>query len=193
MRARFMMSLTAVLGGVLVASSFAAFSLVGRPSGTTTPTVSGTTGVTEALRLPFDRRELIRGATVIVVGVVESVGDARWSTPDGNPPGNLRDATIYRPVRFRVERTLKGDVTETLEFRVLGGRVGNIGMTADDFPDFQPGERDVLFMTDSPMWAGLGVSIYSKYQITNGLVSNGEETMPVDRFLTLVQTELAGQ
>lgn len=51
---------------------------------------------------------------------------------------------IVTTVRFKVERTLKGQAGQELQLEFLGGTIGGLTMEVDGMPQFQVGDRDVL-------------------------------------------------
>lgn len=110
--------------------------------------------------------ELIRGVEVVAVLRVVgrdwpvqrdggSIGRASQPDPskprigqpstEGKPP---RSRIVVRPVRYRVERTLKGEAPRCLELEVPGGEAGNLFVETLSFPRvIRVGDRVVVYMS----------------------------------------------
>jgi hypothetical protein len=89
---------------------------------------------------PFSLDELIYVADQIVVGEVVEV-QARFAR-DGR--------AIYTYVDVAVTERLKGQPAgETLTVWVLGGEVGDVGLSVAGTPEFDTGEEVVLFLEDT--------------------------------------------
>lgn len=91
--------------------------------------------------VPADLRELARDAQVIARGAVVAV-DARW-TDDRR--------TLETVVTLQPESYLKGQLGETVQFRVPGGRLGRLRNVVMGAPQFVVGQRVIVFLgTDGP-------------------------------------------
>jgi hypothetical protein len=86
--------------------------------------------------VPADLSELARDAQVIARGQVVAV-DARW-TDDRR--------TIETIVTLQTETYLKGQLGQTLEFRVPGGTLGRLRNIVIGAPQFALGQRVVVFL-----------------------------------------------
>lgn len=58
-------------------------------------------------------------------------------------------SVIHTYVTFKVLTTIKGDASETVELRLLGGTIGNEGMKVEGVPEFEIGDRDLLFIENN--------------------------------------------
>jgi hypothetical protein len=83
------------------------------------------------------RRTLAVGA----VATVQSV-NSYWATPSGAQ-------TLRTKVTFQVNQALKGSPGSTFTLEFLGGTAGEQSLTVEGVPQFQPGERYVIF-SESP-------------------------------------------
>ncbi|MFN7981628.1 MAG: hypothetical protein U0Q11_07195 [Vicinamibacterales bacterium] len=91
--------------------------------------------------IPADLSELARDAQVIARGAVVAV-DARW-TDDRR--------TIETVVTLAPEHYLKGELGDTVQFRVPGGRLGRLRNVVMGAPQFAVGQRVIVFLgTDGP-------------------------------------------
>lgn len=98
-------------------------------------------GVDATVLVPADLRELAHDAQVIARGEVVSV-DARW-TEDRR--------TIETLVTLASENYLKGELGQTLQFRVPGGTLGRFRNLVMGAPRFVVGQRVIVFLgTDGP-------------------------------------------
>lgn len=132
----------------------------------------------DAFIMPGRIEEQINKASVIVIGRVQQVGPARWTTPDGKRPHNPfaldSQATIFRPVVLEVERYLKGEQpAREFVLYALGGVVGqdSVTWTADDVVEFVEGARVLVFLSqvrDDSNQLGYGQIwvVWDRYTIT---------------------------
>ncbi len=86
--------------------------------------------------LPLE--EQAHSAAVVVVAVAVGQNCAWGSDND----------IIYTDTQFRVEEWVKGQGTENLVSRQLGGVIGNMGQSVAGTPVFRTGSRYVLFLAD---------------------------------------------
>jgi hypothetical protein len=109
---------------------------------------------TATVLIPADLGELSRDASVIARGQVVSV-DARW-TDDRR--------TIETIVTLAAEAYLKGQLGETLQFRVPGGTLGRYRNIVMGAPRFAVGQRVVVFLGANgpqvPHVLGLNQGVY---------------------------------
>jgi hypothetical protein len=89
--------------------------------------------------------ELVTHGDHILLGTVTRVTTS-WEDPDGDG-----QSQIFTTIEVRVEQTLKGGdrVGETVTFRQLGGRVGNITTNIPGLPKFTEGDSTLLFLEGS--------------------------------------------
>ena len=85
--------------------------------------------------VPMSVEDLTRNSTAIVIGTVASV--------DGEEAGGK----IYTLVTLTVEEDLKGTASALLTIKEKGGIAGNRRQTVFGTPEFQVGERVLLFLT----------------------------------------------
>jgi hypothetical protein len=97
--------------------------------------------------------QVTNDASMIVIGTVMQVGQARWTTSSDARPANPHDMTnrhsIYRPVVLEVEQYLKGAQPQPqLLIWALGGRVGkdSVTYTVDDLYTFHKGDRVLVYL-----------------------------------------------
>jgi hypothetical protein len=86
--------------------------------------------------VPADLSELAREAQVIARGRVVGI-DAQWT--DGR-------RTIETVVTLETENYLKGQLGQTLQFRVPGGTLGRLRNIVVGAPQFAVGQRVVVFL-----------------------------------------------
>lgn len=84
--------------------------------------------------------ELVGGAEAIIQGRVVSQETLR--TPDGR--------LIVTEAVVRVREVLAGEAAEFVTVRTVGGRLGNLRIEAPGFPQFNAGERVILFLEPEP-------------------------------------------
>lgn len=87
--------------------------------------------------LPLSLRQIAQSAAIIADATVQSV-NAFWATPSGAE-------TLRTKVTFKVNQALKGDPGPTFTLEFLGGTVGEQSLTVEGVPQFQPGERYIIF------------------------------------------------
>lgn len=91
--------------------------------------------------VPPTFNELVSQAEVIVEAEVTS--KRCEFTPVGG--GNV----IHTYVTLSVLKQIKGESPETIELRLLGGTIGDEGMIVEGVPEFEIGDRDVLFIENN--------------------------------------------
>lgn len=148
------------------------------PAADTSPEESSPPSVVEKTQLWMERvnnlSHLSRESDLVVVGHATTVGEASWNTPDGAAPEQVGpEDTAYHTVRFKVERVLRGESSSAVSVRVEGGTVGDVTVNAVSAPQFETGERTVLFLTaiDSE-YGGYKVTDmeHGKLSIENGVI-----------------------
>jgi hypothetical protein len=86
---------------------------------------------------PLSLDKLIESADFVFTGTVLRV-EARWTpTQSGR--------AIVTHVTFGVERTLKGEPVRELSLEFLGGRIGDMALEVSGVPQFEIGQRSVIF------------------------------------------------
>jgi hypothetical protein len=117
---------------------------------------------TATVLIPADLAELARDARVIARGQVVAV-DARW-TDDRR--------TIETIVTLETENYLKGELGETLQFRVPGGTMGRYRNIVMGAPQFVVGQRVVVFLGANgpqvPFILGMNQGVYRLGVTTRG-------------------------
>lgn len=107
------------------------------------------------------------GADTVVVGEVEDIGEPQWSTRTGEKPMHVtRNDEIYRNIHIKTEQVLKGEEKDELTIRVRGGERDNITYTAGESPEFEEGERVILFLTDQEDYYSIRGRQIGKMQIS---------------------------
>lgn len=95
-------------------------------------------------------------ADVVVIGVIEQVGPARWTTPDGQPASLVQlqsnpAVQVRTPAQVVIERTFKGDPSASvITFSFLGGYVGDVTVLTDELETITEGRRVLLFLEHAP-------------------------------------------
>ncbi len=89
--------------------------------------------------------ELVTHGEQVVLGTVSRVSTS-WEDPDGDGVSQ-----IYTTVELKVEQSLAGNARpgETVTFRQLGGRIGNIEYKIPGLPRFTEGASTLLFLEGS--------------------------------------------
>jgi hypothetical protein len=91
--------------------------------------------------LPLSLRQIAQSAGIIADATVQSV-NSYWATPSGAQ-------TLRTKVSFKVNQVLKGNPGPVFTLEFLGGTVGEQSLTVEGVPQFQPGERYIIF-SESP-------------------------------------------
>jgi hypothetical protein len=86
-------------------------------------------------------RQITHRAAIIADATVQSI-NSYWATPSGAQ-------TLRTKVTFNVNQALKGNPGATFTLEFLGGTVGEQSLTVEGVPQFQPGERYIIF-AESP-------------------------------------------
>ena len=91
--------------------------------------------------IPLSLRQITQSAAIIADATVRSA-TSYWATPSGAQ-------TLRTRVTFTVNHALKGNPGTTFTLELLGGTVGEQSLTVEGVPQFQPGERYIIF-SESP-------------------------------------------
>jgi len=115
--------------------------------------------------LPPTMDELVTAADTVVRGVVTDVRTEEFESPQGRGIRTL--------VTLRVERALKGTPGETVTLSLLGGKVGRRTLSVIGMPQFQVGDRQIVFFADNggticPLIAGG----HGRYHVRHDAASN---------------------
>lgn len=108
--------------------------------------------------LKLDMPELVEQSEQIVHGSVTEITPRR------------ADGRIYTYITLEAREHLKGEPAETVTFRVLGGRMGDLATIVHGTPDFSLGEEVVVFLERPRQGAELVVAgmIQGKFQVATG-------------------------
>jgi hypothetical protein len=105
---------------------------------------------------PRDIPFLVAESATVVLGHVVTIHPAQWSTENGQRPPNPHlppsenPYAIFRPVEFKVEQVIAGQVVEgMLVLYAFGGEVGRDSMwyLSERIFEFTQDERSVLFLS----------------------------------------------
>jgi hypothetical protein len=89
----------------------------------------------------FSSQELFASSDTVVVGKVLGI-KSQLGTGEG--------PSIFTVVTVQVEEYQKGGTNaKEIEFMIPGGTVGDVGMWVEDCPEFQIGEKLLLYLTSS--------------------------------------------
>jgi hypothetical protein len=91
--------------------------------------------------VPLSLRQIVQSAGMIADATVQSV-NSYWATPSGAQ-------TLRTKVSFKANQVLKGNPGPVFTLEFLGGTVGEQSLTVEGVPQFQPGERYIIF-SESP-------------------------------------------
>lgn len=146
-------------------------------------------------------RVSVNDSSAIVIGQVEEIFPARWSTPDGQRPADPfaydNQATIYTPVRIQVEQSFLGYTTgEQMVVYALGGMVGQdaVVYASDDTYKFQLGDRVVVFVEElgAEIDGNPQLQVRERYSISSeGLAYNGLRQVPLQELVQEIEASLA--
>ena len=116
-----------------------------------------------------DLAQLAARSNLVVMGEVADVTYKNARNPDGGRP------IPHSFVTFRVARTMRGRMPgEVLVLRFIGGPDGQGGfLHVDGVPLFQPGERDILFVSSNgERGCALALCEYGRYRVLGERVFN---------------------
>ena len=138
--------------------------------------------------------QLAQRADIVAIG---EVGSAAGEWAAGR-------SSIQTRVTLTVAEILKGPAPSPLTFTHLGGRVGNEASAIGGGPEFQPGERVLLFLTRRPDGSlRLTDLIYGRFEIVRDAATGrdhavraagaaGAERIDLDQLRLLVRRALGG-
>jgi hypothetical protein len=116
-----------------------------------------------------DLAQLVTRSALVVLGEVADVRYRNARNPDGGRP------IPHAFVTFRVNKPLRGKVPgDVLVLRFVGGPDGQGGfLSVDGVPQFQRGDRDVLFVTgNGEQGCALALCEYGRYRVLENRVYN---------------------
>jgi len=134
----------------------------------------------------FNLNELISRADAIVIGTVTEILPSQWGT-------FAQEEIIYTDVIVEVDRFLYGEPgSEKIAVRLLGGRVGDVAVLAEDVPEYTLGEDVFLFLyknilIESALSKEISPQNYyttwskqDKYRYWHGIIDNrGDNRFPM--------------
>lgn len=137
--------------------------------------------------------ELIKGSDGVIIGTVKDLSVTK-------APSNLRagEQDIVTNVNIAVEKYLSNPKNLSLEnitVQVVGGTIGKETMTAEDSPDFEVGQKVLVFLKQGSN--GI-LTVYGwsqgKYTVVNDQISGSEKERDVfksifGRELTITELE----
>ena len=121
--------------------------------------------------------QLTMEANTIVLGTVTSQTSA-W---------NAEHTAIYTDVTVEVEEVIKGLSVTEVTFRIAGGIVGEIGMRTSNDPEFQDGERVIVFLNTDGVPARVVGLHQGKYTVRDGTVRRDGQTIAVADFINAIR------
>jgi hypothetical protein len=151
-----------------------------------------------------DTRQSTLSAAAVVIGTVQQILPARWTTVDGLRPADPRAPanreTIFTPVLLTPQQYLKGSRPDSvLTVAAFGGTVGqdSVDRQVDDIDKFQPGQRVIVFLVPQglgstttlngvPLWG-----LTERYTLTaDGKAINSNKSVAAAQLLTEVQSAI---
>ncbi|HEX7101399.1 MAG TPA: hypothetical protein VF201_02030 [Nitrolancea sp.] len=117
-----------------------------------TPTASrGAMVIGDPVAIP-NMRDLVWASTLIVHGTItEKLPSQRFPAVDGPlgtmTPQNYYDMHIYTDYVIAVDQVFRGNPTDRVTLRQVGGRVGDTELVSANSPELHPGDDLVLFLT----------------------------------------------
>ena len=126
------------------------------------PDVENVITVSSYFGQPDDFSRVFSASEIVVMGVIDELYDARWTTSDGVAPAEItaevmKDSTVHirTPAQLTVRRVFKGDsVGETLKFSFPGGTVGDTAFIHAWNDVLEEGATIIVFLSkgaeDSP-------------------------------------------
>lgn len=134
-------------------------------------------------------------AKLVIIGVVKTLGQPKWSTKDGRRPENPFDDQnfIYTPVTIKVDRVIKGStLSGEIIVNVSGGRIGEDILTLEpkNMFSFKLDDKVVLFLQDgAPYLNGEIHNFLDRYTIiSDGLATNEFRSMPLEELVKYISS-----
>ena len=117
--------------------------------------------------------EIVTSAERIFLGQVVNVRPTWQTSADGKH--------IVSIVTFKVERVLKGQFGPEIQLEFLGGDIGGLVMEVVGMPQFQVGDRDVLFLSATPRAVSPLVGFYhGRFRIADDRVNRTTRVLSHD-------------
>ncbi|WP_217556067.1 hypothetical protein [Paenibacillus sp. GbtcB18] len=150
----------------------------------------------------YSKEEMASTSPVIIKGVVSSIGEAKWNTPDGLEPKEIKFSdVIYHDVKIKVDKVLKGSPSEYVNVRVYEGEVP-AGKTirkveSEGEPQFNLNENVLIFLDnddtayskskekDHLITRGM---FQGKFSLKNGKAENRKETLTEQELTTTISS-----
>jgi hypothetical protein len=136
---------------------------------TSLPPLQSSRGLVEKLTLD----ELATRANSVVLGEVVDVTYQKES-----------NGSIYTLVTFSVEQNIKGETSNEVVIRVLGGRLDEQIQVVEDAPSFKLGERAVVFLEKGDGIFRVVGGFQGKFTIDK---DNMVDNMPLQEFVEQVE------
>jgi len=95
------------------------------------------------------------------------------------------EGRIYTLITLEVEQTIKGAVQEKAMIKVPGGEVDGLGLWVEDVPEFQLGERAVVFLEESGGIFSVVGGFQGKFGIDKNNMVSGD--MPLSVFIDQIR------
>lgn len=135
---------------------------------------------------PPQFEDLVRRADAIVRGEVTAVR-SEWRVSG-------ETHRIVTLVTVRVDRTIVGAPQATMELEFLGGRVGDRTLTVTDQPQFNVGDRDILFIANNHrQFCPLVAMMYGRYPLVRDPVDKSRELVARENGAPLRKVEDVSQ
>ncbi len=132
-----------------------------------------------ASAVPVKAAVVIEPTLADMVAEAEQIVVARAISSRSYWKSTAEGQVIETAVTFQVAAVIKGNFSQELTLRFLGGRVGDMEMKVSDQVEFRAGDRDLLFVNDAgnPVSPIVGF-MYGRFRITNEDVVLNHEGQP---------------
>lgn len=154
--------------------------------------------------LKCTHQDLSSNSDVIVIGTVNETFPSRWNTIDGKQPNKPLTELIpgidmiYTDISISVDKYIKNPLSsKEIIVRTVGGTVGKVTINSEDEPNFEPGEKVLLYLSKdtSPYTANVGPehffvygSMQGKFKLTNdGKATTPDESTTLDELLSTIK------
>jgi hypothetical protein len=127
----------------------------------------------------------IISSQVVMLDTTEPITEDQKNDPQMNPGGETNSLSLpYTVYEVEIQQIYKGKVVEgnTIEFKQLGGTVGNIHYTEEDAMNIEVGSTYILFLeTYSNSPASLINQVQGIYEYKdNKIIGNSKNTIILD-------------
>lgn len=146
-----------------------------------------------------DNIALTKNSAGIVIGDIKDVLPSRLGTD------SFGDRIVFTDYVLLVKDIIKGNVSNEINIRIIGGSVGEgkskFGVFAEDEPDFVKGEKVMVFLSkNSGGFFDLPADYYAiegrfqgKYQIVNDEARNPKGVFKLDKIMNEINSTLQTQ